>query len=284
MIKFSENNFLLTSTQYGFKKGQSTLTLLEDLCDHLQTKIDENEVALTLFLDLTREFDTIDRDVLICKLEGLGFRGPFTALFKNYFSDRKQTVKIEGKYSELRLTKYGVPQGSSLGPLLFNLYVNDLGMLNLQSKIFRFADDTALVVTDQTLECAAKYLQSDIYKIMSWYEQNCIYVYSSKTKLVCFHNPHKKLDELKPVLLPSKSCKGCSCATLELSVTATYLGLQLDETLSWRFHVESICKKLRYVAARLYEIKSSTSVKKDCFSSPGGFDFKIRNFALRFLF
>lgn len=251
----------MTPTQYGFKKRQGTLTLLQDFCDHIQAKIDENEVALTLFLDLTRAFDTIDRDILICKLEGLGFRGPFTALFKNSFSDRKQSVKIDGNYSELRLTKYGVPQGSSLGPLLFNLYVNDLGMLNLQSKIFQFADDTALVVTHQTLECATNYLQSDIYKIMSWYEQNYIYVNASKTKLVCFHNPHKKLDKLKPALLHSKNVQGCSCVPLELSVTATYLGLELDETLSWRVHVESICKKLRYVAAQLYQIKSSTSVK-----------------------
>lgn len=88
----------------------------------------------------------------------------------------------------------GAPQGSPLAPILFNIYMNELGRLKLTGTLFQFADDTVLVLSDSSYEKAKQLFQNDIKDIMSWFADNLIFVNTAKTKLVCIWNRHKKIN------------------------------------------------------------------------------------------
>lgn len=243
-----------------FRHGKSTTLLLEDFSD-LNESLDTNNFVLALFLDLKKAFDTIDHMIMIKKLNNAGFRGPFLNLFQDFFKDRHQFVKIgDCKSREVNL-KYGVPQGSCLSPMLFNIYVNDLSEINLQGKILQYADDTVLILTHSDMQEASGILQLDIHKLIKWFAVNHIFVNVEKTKLMCFRNPHKPVQLNQEIFMHPINCTNCQCQPLEFEKTIKYLGLVFDEHLSWNAHAESVSRKLRRVSGYLYKIRSAANVK-----------------------
>ena len=106
--------------------------------------LDNKEILISLFLDLSKAFDCLDHSQLLCKLEYYGIRGILLDWFLSYLSNRKQYVIIDDFKSELQQITCGVPQGSILGPLLFLLYINDLCNTSTVLKYVLFADDTTL--------------------------------------------------------------------------------------------------------------------------------------------
>lgn len=176
---FRNKHHLLSQSQHGFICGSSTTTLLEDFVDNVNTAIDNNKVVLGLFLDLRKVFDTIDINLLIKKLSLMGFR----ELFCDYFEDRQQIVRINGVNSALLPIKYEVPQGSVLGSL-FNLYINDLTQLHLHSSMYQYADHTALILAGTNYDKGVFSMQQDVYKIVTWFNNNFIYLNKRKTHIV----------------------------------------------------------------------------------------------------
>lgn len=189
MISFRNKHHLLSQSLHGFVCGSSTTTLLEDFADNVNTAIDNNKVILGLFLDLRKVFDTIDINLLIKKLSLMGFR----ELFCDYFEDRQQIVRINGVNSALLPMKYEVPQGSVLGPLFFHVYINDLTQLHLHSSMYQYADDTALILAGTNYDKGVFSMQQDVYKIVTWFNNNFIYLNKRKTQLICFHSFHRKI-------------------------------------------------------------------------------------------
>ena len=101
-----------------------------------------------VFLALSKAFDCLNHDLLTAKLNAYGFDRQSLEHIQSYLRDRKQRVKINGSYSEWRDINHGVPQGSVLGPLLFNIFINDLFMFVSDSMICNYADDTTIYVSD----------------------------------------------------------------------------------------------------------------------------------------
>lgn len=140
---FLDDNNFLYKFQYGFRSKSSTKVASVELVDKILNALSKGEVVTGIFLDLAKAFDTVDHKILINKLEIAGVRGCALDLFKSYLSGRKQTVLVNGNYSKFKGIRCGVPQGSVLGPLLFLIYINDIGALNLKCLPNLFADDIA---------------------------------------------------------------------------------------------------------------------------------------------
>ena len=136
---FVSNN-LISPNQYGFKKNCSTNEAVLDIYNKLLDNMDKKLVSCSIFLDL-KAYDTINHTILIKKLEKYGIRGLPLQLLASYLTDRQQYTIVNQYKSKSRDVICGIPQGSTLGSLLFNIYINDLPLAS-NSTIHLFADDT----------------------------------------------------------------------------------------------------------------------------------------------
>ena len=123
LYSFLSSNSVLHDQQFGFRKGHSTTHALHKSVNDITKSIAKNKHVLGIFIDLSKAFDTLDHNILLRKLENYGIRGCALTLLKSYLPSRLQCVSFQDATSEVLEVKYGLPQGSILGPLLFLLYV-----------------------------------------------------------------------------------------------------------------------------------------------------------------
>ena len=136
---FSENN-IIYPLQFGFRQQYSTFHALISLTEDIRKNLDNGNLGCGIFVDLQKAFDTVEHDILLAKLEHYGIRGMENNWFKSYLFEGKQFVPINGHISNQTSVKYGLPQGSVLGPLLFLLYINDVNLAIKFCKVHHFAD------------------------------------------------------------------------------------------------------------------------------------------------
>lgn len=178
------------------------------------------------------------------------------SLIKNYLHNRSQVVMFGPICSDAVSLVCGVPQGSILSPLLFNLYVNDICDHVKASTVFLYADDTLLVSSNPEFSCALANLQEDAIKVSDWFASNLIQINSTKSRLVCFRNPHKDVPSVASIYLHPSYCSLCSCQPIASVQSVKYLGVHIDSDLTWNTHLTHICKKLRSVACLLFNLKT----------------------------
>lgn len=235
-------NFL-SSKQYGFRGKSNTLSATIDLITNLKNNIDNKRIALGVFIDLKKAFDTISHELLLLKLYNIGIRGKALEVFRSYLSDRYQVVKISGVESKPELITYGVPQGSILGPLLFLIYINDIHSLDLKGDITLYADDSSLFYFGNKIESIKNQAQDDLDRLYSWFQHNLLTVNIAKTKYIVFSAKNKKIESYQPLTI--------NMEPLTEVTTEKYLGLILDNRLTWKPHLEKLQSKLSSIMGTL---------------------------------
>ena len=133
--------------QYGFRENHSTELAALELIDRVIQYLDKGETPISVVLDLSKAFDTLDHSILLSKLEYYGIRDNALELFKSYLSNIKQYVVLDTIQSDSVNIVTGVPQGSILGPILFTIYINDIITCSDKFKFIMYADDTTLLTT-----------------------------------------------------------------------------------------------------------------------------------------
>ena len=186
LIEFLEERKILYYKQFGFRKDFSTNHVILNLLEIVQKTLDDGQIACGIFIDLKIVFDTVSHDILLEKLDHYGIRGISNDWFRSYLSNRSQFVSINGFNSDDKTIKYGVPQGSVLGPSLFLIFINDFNIAIKHSETFDFADDTCLLNTIDSVKQINKVANKSLKLLDQWLSANRISLNVAKTEFVIF--------------------------------------------------------------------------------------------------
>ena len=171
--------------------------------------------------------------------------------FQSYLSNRKQFVTINQTNSDFQSNKFGVPQGSVLGPLLFLIYINDLHSTIKHCSTRHFADDTNLLIKNTSLKQLQKHLNFDLRQLVLWLKANKISLNTSKTELLIFRHPNKPINYDLKIKLQGKR--------LLPSNYVKYLGILIDPHLNWSYHTDLLASKLSRTIGMLSKIRHFVS-------------------------
>lgn len=248
LVHYLESNNLLSQSQFGFRAKLSTSDAVHELTSSIIQNLDIKRKCATIFLDLAKAFDTVSIPHLLDKLNQLGVRGIPLKLFQDYLTNRMQRVKIDNLLSDEQLLTYGVPQGSVVGPTLFLVYIDGLCRLQLEEgRILTFADDTALFFSGASWKEVFSAAQKGFDSVSSWLHNNMLTLNVSKTKYIAFAIRSNFLPPTD-MTITAHGCNTvstCACPTLTRTDKIKYLGITIDQSLSFKPHIAILVTRLR---------------------------------------
>ena len=207
---------------------------LIDLVDYVHNGLTEKSNVGAVFMDLSKAFDIMSHNILKIKLEHYGFRGSFLDFLMDFLKDRKYFVNVNGKSSVTRTSNIGVPQGSTLGPLFFLIYVNDIINCSNILKFILFADDTTILYKNRNINELNVILCNETKNVMNWFSANKLLLNFSKTHTMLFSNKQGN----------PKLNVNINNIHLEEKEVITFLGVEIDNKLLWKSHIKLICSKI----------------------------------------
>ena len=251
----------LYDSQYGFRNNHSCEHAIGELLGNIVKNQQLGKDTVSIMLDLSKAFDTLQHSVIFKKLEKYGIRGPALAWFKSYLTDRTLCVKCSDQngdnyISEKHKVLYGAPQGSCMGPLIFLVFCNDLHLHLQFMDSIQFADDTTMYLGHSNLNYLRFCLETDMLNISDWFCANKLTLNIEKTVVLHFTRKSSKCKRLESIEIgPLK---------LKVATLAKFLGLWIDENLNWKEHVRRLLLKINSKKAMLCKGKNllTTHAKK----------------------
>jgi hypothetical protein len=270
LVAHLEYHKLLSPFQFGFQAGRNTEQNLIQVVNQITEHLNTGGYCIGLFLDLKKAFDVCSHDILLKKLAKFGVNGVERDWFESYLSDRGQRVEIDGSLSDpVILSDLSVIQGSILGPVLFNIYINDLPLAT-SMKTSMFADDTQCISGGMDLPALTASVNIELKKIATWFRSNRMAVNADKSNFIIFHPRGKKVDmdglqilydnndpdaPFDPTLItPLERIHNThtdkNCRSIKL------LGIRLDEHMSFQANHDATMAKLNRATFMLNRVKN----------------------------
>ena len=228
-------NGFLSQFISAYRENYSSCHVLVRLIENWKESLDKNFVTGAVLMDLSKAFDCIPHDLLIAKLHAYGFSSKAATFVYSYLKRRKQNVKIDDICSSFQTLLSGVPQGSVLGPILFNIFLNDLLNVLTKSQLYNFADDNTISAKASKVEDLIKILQSESELAVKWFRDNNMIVNPDKFQAIILQKGNNK----------NKNHKTLAIENIEISTAKTVelLGLTIDNRLNFEEHISTLCKK-----------------------------------------
>ena len=235
---FLNSSGQIFDSQYGFRAKHSCEHAIQELVSSILKGFENKCSTLSVFLDLSKAFDTIPHDVLFNKLERYGIRGVCLDWFKSYLTGRQMRVKCVSEsgttvYSDCLPVRIGTPQGSILGPLIFLIFNNDLHLHLSYSNCILFADDTTIYATHKNLRHLVWCICEDLRTLRDWFKANKLTLNLSKSVCILFNDKNvSKSSYLTEIGIP-------------ISDRTKFLGVQIDDKLDWHSQFNHVQLKIK---------------------------------------
>ena len=227
---FMENKISKCVT--GFRKSHGTQHSLVVMLEKWKKALDKEENMSAIFMDLSKAFDTINHGLVLAKLKTYGFSKQALSFMCSYLKNRRQRVQINNKFSSLKEVIAGVPQGSIDGPLLFNLFINDLFLFICFSTLSNYADDNNLFATGTDIQLINQMLLSDFRAVNNWFYENFMILNPGKCHFMSIGKDTRDEDVFYYDNL-----------TLKNSNEEEILGVIIDRKLTFHQHIKKMCRK-----------------------------------------
>ena len=247
ITNFMESNQSLYEMQYGFRKGRSCEHALLTAQSAILNSLNRKEIALLLLIDFSKAFDMVEHGILLNKLDHYGIRGIAHDWLKSYLSNRDQFVNINGTNSTKKSLKFGVPQGSILGPLLFIIYINDIPEINRLVKFILYADDANIIITGKTIQEINQQFNELSKTLVNWVGNNGLLLNIKKTKYMIFSKHKIDTSLFVPQILDRP---------IERETTTKFLGVLVDDKLNWSQHICALRSNMARYIGIMYKLKS----------------------------
>lgn len=258
IMKYLNSNNILNDAQHGFRKSRSTESQLITTVNEQAKSLNSSEQRDSVLLDFSKAFDKVSHRLLVHKLAYYGIRNNILAWVKDFLRNREQTVVVDGQVSNSASVTSGVPQGSVIGPLLFLIYINDLPNYVRHTSTSLFADDSMIsrTIRNKSDECL---LQSDLNNLQLWEKTWKMQFNPAKCESISITNKKK----------PIKTSYNIHGQTLNRVSNTKYLGVTIDNKLTWNNHINNICKKANSTRAFLQRNTSMCPrhIKARCYTT-----------------
>jgi hypothetical protein len=258
-LPFLEENSLISELQFGFTRKSNTETAVLNLLHDIFSSVDDKKYTAALFIDLRKTFDMLNHSILLKKISQLNLPRNFHNLIASFIENRSQSVKIDHSLSCPLNCSSGVAQGSIMGPPLLFFYINDIFKLKLNGKVQLYADDIAIVYSKNSYEMLESSMCEDLETLNKFLESHMMAINTEKSSYILFQR-RKKLEQytLKALKIQFQN------QYIQGSSSYEYLGLVLDESLSFADHLKKIKSKIipfSYAVKRTFHLIPRKTIK-----------------------